>query len=135
MSQSAFGLQHDVPGEGISPAWRTTVPNQARTLEGVLRRFRDEAVRFRLRTGDPRRQAAVFQELVAETEQFFTQEARQNIEMEQDIAAFKREFSDCLESPSGAARHLRAMEQVNEVLHANLAMARRVLEDMVPGRT
>jgi hypothetical protein len=131
VNQSEFGLQHDLPGAGISNAWRTIVANQARALEGILRRLRDAAVLTQRLTGDPQRQYAVFRELAAEAEQFFAEEAWQNVELEQDIAAFKREFHHRLEFSSEATRRLRAMEQVNETLHANLAAARRILENMV----
>jgi hypothetical protein len=46
MHQSEFGLQCDVPGEGISEEWRTTVADQARTLEELLHQIRTAVVRI-----------------------------------------------------------------------------------------
>lgn len=131
MTQSAYGLQYDVLGDEVSAEWRTIVAAQARTLEGVLHQAQAAVARVRRRTDSPQHTAERFQTLVADTGRFLADQARQNVTLEQDIAQLRALFSDLTNIPQEAAQRLCVMEQVNEVLHANLAATRRFLATLV----
>ncbi len=128
MKERTFGLYHKVPGRGMPKAWRAIVTRQATALAGMLRRF--ERVVTQSST-DRARHAAKLHECVAEALQLLEEQAREHIVLERDLAALEAEYKDVLALPSEAARNFQALKRVNEILHANLMIARRFLETTI----
>ena len=133
-SPSTFGLQAEVLDVDLDPEWRALVSQQAHTLAGMLQRLQHAVAGVPQRT-DARRQAtARVHALAADAERLLTAQAQQHVSLERELVQLRAMVTDLSPAPAEAAQRVRRLERVIEVLHANLAAARRTLATLTHER-
>ena len=129
---STFGLQAEVPDVDLDPEWCALVSQQACTLAGMLQGLQHAVARVPQRTDARRHATARVQALAADAERLLTAQAQQHVRLERELAPLRAMVTDLSDVSSEAAQRVRRLERVIEVLHANLAAARRYLATVLP---
>ena len=131
-SPRTFGLQAAVPGVDVDPEWRALVSQQACTLAGMLQRLQIAVAEVQQRPDARRHATARVQALAADAERLLTAQAQQHVSLERELVQLRTMVTDLSDVSSEAAQRVRRLERVIEVLHANLAAARRYLATVLP---
>ena len=128
----AFGLQYEMPEEMFPQAWRAVIAEQAGLLETMLHSVHNavEAVKKRtdLSAQDMSRRLA---EIAQETARQLANLAQQSMVVEQQIGRLIVQMQSADTCSPEMLQRMQAIEQVNTILHANITIARRLLETMV----
>lgn len=125
----AFELQHHLQGEDIPEEWRRMLIEQARTLEAILSRLA-RAVATVSPCGDrAEAQATHLHAVCNEMERVLTALAHQHVTWAHQTAQLIALVSAAPMASQDLHRRVHTMEQVAEILHANLTVARRYLQE------
>jgi hypothetical protein len=132
----AFGLQYEMPGEILPEAWSKVIAEQAGLLETMLCSVRNavEAVRKRsdVSTRELTRRLA---DIATETAQQLSLLAQQSMAVEQQIGRVLAQIHQAEQVTPDTMKRMQVIEQINGILHANITISRRLLEEMVDSDT
>lgn len=127
---SAFGLLYDVPGADVSGTLREVVAKQAGTLETMLQSLLSAVVYVHeQRTLEDDEKAHYLKELIQQTTEQLSGFAENHIHVERRISDVLAGHTPVELSPN-CLTLLHDLEEVNVVLHTNVAVARRYLNMM-----
>jgi hypothetical protein len=126
-----FGLQYDVVDGEVNQVLQDVVKAQATTLEAMLQSVLEAVVQTEDRSDlDERDRQAYLDELIQQTSKQLAVFAHNHVRVEQRIG----EVLVRPEPPAALSEQcvnlLQELERVNTVLHANLSVARRYLDQM-----
>ena len=124
---STFGLQVEVPDVDVDPEWRALVRQQACTLAGMLQRIQTAVAGVPDRTDARRHATARVQALAADAERLLTAQAQQQVSLERELVQLRALVTAMSVRPSALTERVLRLEQVLEVVHANLTTARQYL--------
>ncbi len=126
-----FGLQYDVADGDINKSLQDVVMAQATTLEAMLQSVLEAVVRTQDREDleEPGKQTYL-QELIERTSDQLALFAQNHVRVEQRIGEVMVGSNRSVALSDQCVNLLHDLEQVNTVLHANLAVARRYLDLM-----
>ena len=127
---STFGLQTAVPDVDVE--WRALVRQQACTLAGMLQRLQNAVAGVQQRTDARRHATARVQALAADAERLLTAQAQQHVCLERELGQLRALVTAMSVRPSAMTERVRRLEQVLEVVHANLTTARQYLATVLP---
>jgi hypothetical protein len=131
LSQYLYNLQDTIPGDTVAEEWRNLVSQQARALDLMLRSLRTNLDTLQRRSELPaQRKVAQLEALARATATSLTTLAQQLIGVEQKLAGISRQGADKKALPREQAVLVPTLEQVINVLHANLIAARYALTSM-----
>lgn len=126
-----FGLQYDVADGQINKSLRDVVKAQATTLEAMLQSVLEAVVRTQDRHDLEEMGKQVYlQELIERTGDQLALFAQNHVRVEQRIGEVLVGSNRSVDLSEQCVNLLQELEQVNTVLHANLAVARRYLDLM-----
>ncbi len=126
-----FGLQYDVSDEQINKSLRDVVKAQATTLEAMLQSVLEAVVRTQDRHDLEEDGKQVYlQELIERTVDQLALFSQNHVRVEQRIGEVLVGTNRSVDLSEQCVNLLQDLEQVNTVLHANLAVARRYLDLM-----
>jgi chromosome segregation ATPase len=131
MNPRTFGLSADVPEAALDPEWRALVRQQARTLAGTLQRFQTAVAGVPHRPDASRHATARVQALAADAERLLTAQAQQQVSLERELAQLRALVTALSARPAAMTERVRRLEQVLEVVHANLTTARQYLATLL----
>ena len=129
---STFGLQAEVLDVDLDPEWRALVSQQACTLAGMLQRLQIAVAGVPQRTDARRPATARVQALAADVERLLTAQAQQHVSLERELVQLRALVTAMSVRPSALTERVRRLEQVLEVVHANLTTARQYLATVLP---
>ena len=128
--QSAFGLLYDVPRAEISEALREVVAKQAGTLETMLQSLLNAVVHVHEQsTLENEEKVHCLKELIQQTADQLSGFAENHIHVERRISDVLAGHTSVNLSPNCLSL-LNDLEEVNVVLHTNVAVARRYIKMM-----
>lgn len=126
-----FGLQYDVADGQINKSLRDVVKAQATTLEAMLQSVLEAVVRTQEQHDLEEASKQVYlQELIERTGDQLALFAQNHVRVEQRIGEVLIGTNRSATLSEQCVNLLQELEQVNTVLHANLAVARRYLDLM-----
>jgi len=126
-----FGLQYDVVDGEVNKALRDVVKAQATTLEAMLQSVLEAVVQTEDRSDlDERERQAYLDELIQRTSEQLAVFAQNHVRVEQRIGELLVRPEQLAVLSDQCVNLLQALELVNTVLHANLSVARRYLDQM-----
>jgi hypothetical protein len=127
---SVFGLLYDVPGTEVSGVLREVVAKQAGILEIMLQSLLRTTVHvYENETLEDNDKALYLKELIRQTADQLGGFAANHIHVERRIGDVLAGHTSVALSPNCLSL-LRDLEEVNIVLHTNIAVARRYLKMM-----
>lgn len=131
MHHGVFGLQYDVADGQINKSLRDVVKAQATTLEAMLQSVLEAVVRTQEQHDLEEASKQVYlQELIERTGDQLALFAQNHVRVEQRIGEVLIGTNRSATLSEQCVNLLQELEQVNTVLHANLAVARRYLDLM-----
>ena len=129
---STFGLQVEVPDVDLDPEWCALVRQQACTLAGMLQRLQIAVAGVPQRTDARRPATARVHTLAADAERLLTAQAQQHVSLERELVQLRALVTAMSARPAALTERVRRLEQVLEVVHANLTTARQYLATVLP---
>jgi hypothetical protein len=131
LSHYQYPLQDTLPGDTIAEEWRHLVTEQARALDLMLRSLRInlDTVRSRTELATPQK-VAQLEALAGTASKGLTALAQQLVVVEQKLARLVGHDPDANRLPPEQAALVQTLEQVINILHANLIAARQALLSM-----
>jgi hypothetical protein len=126
-----YNLQDTISGDTIAEEWRNLVTQQARALDLMLRSLQTNLAALQGRAELPaQHKVAQLEALARATTASLTMLARQLIAVEQQLASLTAQGATQKALPPEQAVLGHTLEQVVNVLHANLIAARQALMSM-----
>jgi chromosome segregation ATPase len=132
LSQYLYNLQDTIPGDTVTEEWRNLVSQQARALDLMLRSLRTNLDALQGRAEPPaQRKVAQLEALARATTTSLATLAQQLIGVEQKLAGITRQGAEKKALPPEQEVLVPTLEQVVNVLHANIIAARSALTSML----